>query len=177
MAGALAAVVIALLASATLALPARADSAGQAVTGPADGAVVGGTAVTFTATGAGIAYEFRWGTDPTVDAGGRLSDLAGGGRGTVRAAEYTLSGLDAGTYYWQVRALEDAATWSAPRSFTIDPDAEGLQLETYPLDGAPSASGMLAGVDGRIWVAFATLFAVALLAVVFARAARIRRAG
>lgn len=166
--------VLVLGASAMLVLPARAD-AGSAVVGPADGAVVGGDTVTFTATGADIAYEFRWGTEDAVDADGRLSDVGEGGQGTVRAASYSLSGLAADTYFWQVRLLEDGARWSPPRAFTIDPDAEGLQLETYPLDGAPTLPGPLAGVDGIVWVVFASVFAVGFLAVVFVKASQSRR--
>lgn len=177
-AGALAALVLALLGSAMIALPARAEAPVEvaSVVGPADGAVVGGTAVTFLSTVPGVGYQFRWATDETVDADGRLSDISGGGQGTVRAAQYELTDLAAGVYYWQVRALDDGAAWSTPRSFEIDPDAEGLQLETYPLDSSGTTPpGLLAGIDGRIWITAAAAFSVVLLAVVFRSAYRSRK--
>ena len=175
-AGALAVLALALLGSATMALPVRGEPVEvPAVVGPADGAVVGGTAVTFTATMPGVGYEFRWGRDDEVDADGRLTDIRDGGQGVVRAVEYTLADLAAGTHYWQVRPLDDGAAWSSPRSFTIDPDGVGIQLETYPLDASPAPPGLLTGVDGRIWLAVAAAFSIALLVVVFHSAYRTQR--
>jgi hypothetical protein len=180
----LAVLALVLVGSATLALPASAAPAPAAtVTGPADGAVVGGTAVSFSVTPAAEAsgYQLRWGTDPSVDAqSGRLTSTAGGGDAIVTTSEYALIDLGTHTYYWQVRSLEDGAgSWSVPRSFTVDPEGAGLQLETYPLD-APSAAapapGPFSGVGGGVWIGSASVFAVLFLIVVLYGASRARRA-
>lgn len=174
---------------ATFGLPASAavlesSPSSDAVTGPADGEVVGGTAVVFSApsAGDGVGYELRWGTDAAVDAeSGRLVDIPGGGDAIVTATEYALVDLEPETYFWQVRSLDDGAgMWSAPRSFTIDPDGVGLQLETYPFTDpstvAPAESaGPLTGISGGVWVAAASAFAVLFLVVVLLSARRLRR--
>lgn len=173
---------------APVALPAsaagREDVPGQsAVTGPLDGAVVGGTAVVFSAPSAddGSGYELRWGTDPAVDAqSGRLESVEGGGDTIVTTTEYAIVDLGAYTYFWQVRALDNGTgMWSAPRSFTVDPDGAGLQLETYPFTepstGTAEAAGPLSAVSDGMWVVAASAFAVLFLAAVLLGARRARR--
>ena len=172
---------------ASMSLPASAavsDTAPDSVTGPADGEVVGGTAVVFSAAWAddGAGYELRWGTDPTVDAQtGRLDDIDSGGDAIVTTAEYAVVDLEGTTYFWQVRSLDDGAgMWSTPRSFTIDPDGAGLQLETYPfteptVEPAESA-GPLTGIAGGVWIAASSAFAVLFLVIVVLGARQVRRA-
>jgi hypothetical protein len=171
---------------ATVSLPASAAvPEAESVTGPADGAVIGGSAVTFSAPSAddGAGYELRWGLDAAVDAQtGRLVDIGGGGDTIVTTTEHALVDLDAQTYYWQVRSLDGGGgMWSAPRSFTIDPDGVGIQLETYPFtEPTPTPSAEAAapvtGVGGGVWVAAAVSFAVLFLAVVLLGARQVRRA-
>jgi hypothetical protein len=71
--------------------------------------------------------------------------------------------------------------WSAPRSFTIDPDGAGLQLQTYPLTdptAAPvEAAGPVTGIGGGVWVSGALAFAVLFLAIVLLRVRQVRREG
>lgn len=166
---AVAALALAFLASATLALPAHARASDAAVTGPADGAVVG-TVVAFTTSDADSGYRLRWGTDPAVDSGGQLVNARGDVE--VRQSEFSLIGLEAGTYVWQVTAL-DAGHWSEPRSFTVDPDADGPQLDTYPLPESPALPpSPVAGVDGRLWIVASLGFSIVLLVAVFFSARR-----
>ncbi len=169
---------------ATVSLPASAAvPESEVVTGPADGAVIGGTAVAFSAPSAddGAGYELRWSLDATVDAqSGRLVDIVGGGDAIVTTTEYALVDLDAQTYFWQVRSLDaGAGMWSAPRSFTIDPDGVGLQLETYPFTEPttvqPAESAGTPRISGGVWIASATAFAVLFLVVVLLGARRVRR--
>jgi len=161
----------------------HAAAATETVTGPADGAVVGGTAVVFSAPTAddGAGYELRWSTDAAVEfESGRLAGTVGGGDMIVTTTEYALIDLAAQTYFWQVRSLDDGVgMWSVPRSFTIDPDGTGLQLETYPFTdptAAPESVGPATGIGGGAWVAGAAAFAVLFLAVVLLGARQIRRA-
>lgn len=176
--GALALAALALLGSATISLPASAatpEPGSAAVTGPADGSVLSAGAVTFSATDPDAGYELRWGTDRTVDDAGRLVDVSGGGDVAVRTAEHALVGLDEDTYYWQVRSL-DGGPWSPVHRFTVDPDAAGLQLETYPLEEPTAApSSLIVGVDGRVWIAVAGAFAVVLFGAVVVGILRSRR--
>jgi hypothetical protein len=175
---------------ATTSLPAsaavaQAGAATETVTGPADGAVIGGTAVVFSAAMAddGAGYELRWSSDAAVDAQtGRLVGTVGGGDTIVTTPEYALVDLVQQTYYWQVRSLDDGVgMWSVPRSFTIDPDGVGMQLETYPFTdptASPAeAAGPASGVGGGVWIASAAAFAVLFLAVVLLGARQVRRAG
>jgi hypothetical protein len=172
---------------ATFSLPASAagfEATPDAVTGPADGEVVGGTAVVFSSPSAddGAGYQLRWSTEAAVEAqSGRLIDITGGGDTIVTTTEYALVDLVRQTYFWQVRSLDDGGgMWSTPRSFTIDPDGVGLQLETYPftepstVEPAESA-GPLTGISGGVWIASASAFAVLFLAVVLLSARRLRR--
>ena len=154
------------------------------MTGPADGTVIGGTAVVFTAPSAddGAGYELRWSLETAVDAqSGRLVSIEGGGHTVVTTPEHALIELSARTYFWQVRSLDDGVgMWSAPRSFTIDPDGVGVQLETYPFTypspPAPAESaGPLAGVSGGAWIVASSVFAVLFLGVVVIGARQIRR--
>ena len=171
---------------ATVSLPASAAvPETETVTGPADGATVGGTAVVFSAPSAddGAGYELRWSLDAAVDAqSGRLVGTVGGGATIVTTTEYALVDLEQHTYFWQVRPLDDGVgAWSVPRSFTIDPDGVGLQLETYPFtdpttpEPAESAAPPT-GVSGGVWVAAASAFAVLFLVVVLLGARQVRRA-
>lgn len=168
-------------ASTSLAANAAARETGpDAVTGPADGSVVVGTVVVFSAPSAvfGAGYELRWGTDETVDAEtGQLVNVAGAE--LVATPEYAIVELAETTYYWQVRWV-DGGEWTTPQSFTIDAEGTGVQLETFPVEpttseATPSASPRT-GISGGVWVATASAFAVLFLVIVGLSARQVRRA-
>ncbi|HWH97624.1 MAG TPA: hypothetical protein VNS80_04590 [Pseudolysinimonas sp.] len=149
-------------------------------TSPVDGATVpaGHVLLTWTSPSPVTSYDVRWGTVEELGPDGLL--LADDSVSGLTNPWFDIPNLADLTYYWQVRAIGvDGAVgpWSASTSFTVlAGTGEGEQLDTLTPEGAdtspekpthtPVKPGGWAAVDGILYLAVASSFAIVLLAVV-----------